>query len=494
MHLSQRLDLSLVLGYYQHVLELPVPFFSTRKVGEIISRFTDASRIREVISSATLTIMMDTVMVIAGGIILYRQNAQMFGVAVLIAVLYGVIVFSFNGVLKATNKKMMESNAMLSSYMIESLNGIEKIKAYNAEMKASNQTEARFVRMLKNNFHGSMLGNTQGTLSGFIGSIGSVVILWLGSISVLNGSMSMGELLTFNALLSYFLQPIQNLINLQPQFQSASVAAERLAEILDLQMEKTPLESKKVKPKLRGPIEIRNVTFRYGTRAPVLRDITMHIPGGSKIALVGESGSGKTTLSKLFMRFYFFEKGDILINGYNVQDINVEYLREKVSYISQDVFLFSGTIRENLQFGATKASMEDIIEACKKAKVHDFINELPLRYETMLEENGGNLSGGQRQRLSIAQALLKKPDILIMDEATSNLDSITEKAIENMIYEETKNIVVIMIAHRLSTIMHCDTIFVMEKGQVIEVGQHAELMRKRGMYYALWKDQIPEAI
>ncbi|MDR3238726.1 MAG: peptidase domain-containing ABC transporter [Clostridiales bacterium] len=494
MYLSQRLDISLILGYYHHVLQLPVSFFGTRKVGEIISRFTDASRIRDIISSATLTIMMDTIMAIAGGAILFNQNGTLFAITVVIALLYAVVVFSFNHPLKQANKGIMENNAQLSSYMVESLNGIESIKSHNAQDRASLQTEAKFIRLLKSTFKGGRLSNLQGTLASGIGSIGSVVILWMGASAVLKGTMSLGELLTFNALQSYFLQPIQNLINLQPQLQSAIVAADRLAEILDLSPERGRQEAQKISPKLHGDIEIKNLIFRYGTRAPVIRDVSMSIPKGSKIALVGESGSGKTTLAKLFLRFYPFEQGTILINGYNVQDISVDHLREKIGYISQEIFLFSGSIRENLQFAAGRASMDMIIDACKKAKAHDFINELPLRYETLLEENGGNLSGGQRQRLAIAQALLKKPDILIMDEATSSLDSITEKAIENMIFDETRNMCVIMIAHRLSTIMHCDMIYVMEKGKIIEMGRHAELMRQGGLYYALWKDQIPEAI
>jgi ABC-type multidrug transport system fused ATPase/permease subunit len=212
--------------------------------------------------------------------------------------------------------------------------------------------------------------------------------------------------------------------------------------------------------------------FRYGTRKLVLENIQMNIGAGEKIALVGESGSGKTTLSKLLMNFYPWEKGEIFIGDYNLKDINLEALRSRIAYISQDIFLFSGTIRENLELGNEDATLEDIIEACHLSKADEFINQLPLRYETMLEENGANLSGGQKQRLAIARALLKKPDILIMDEATSNLDSITEKAIEKTINNLSKNITTIIIAHRLSTIMRYDKIFVMEQGKFIEQGVH----------------------
>jgi ATP-binding cassette subfamily B protein len=194
------------------------------------------------------------------------------------------------------------------------------------------------------------------------------------------------------------------------------------------------------------------------------------------------------------MNFYPWEKGEIFIGNYNLKDINVDSLRDKIAYISQDIFLFSGTIKENLMLGNENASFIDLINVCKQSKADEFIDKMPMRYDTMLEENGANLSGGQKQRLAIARALLKKPDILIMDEATSNLDSITERAIEKTINSLSANITTIIIAHRLSTIMRCDKIFVMEKGKFIEEGTHTELMNKNGIYAKLWKDQIPDDI
>ncbi len=223
------------------------------------------------------------------------------------------------------------------------------------------------------------------------------------------------------------------------------------------------------------------------------RKLALDIKQGEKIALVGESGSGKTTIAKLLMNFYIPEKGEITINENNIKDINKDNLRGNIAYISQDIFLFSGTISENMLLGNNDATLDDVIEACKMSHAHDFINDLPLRYETMLEENGTNLSGGQKQRLAIARALLKKPDILIMDEATSNLDSITEKAIEKTINELTSGITTIIIAHRLSTIMRCNKIFVLDKGKITESGTHSELVAQQGFYYNLWKEQLPEA-
>lgn len=493
LYLSQKLDIPLILGYYQHVLGLPMKFFGTRKVGEIVSRFMDASKIRDVISNATLSIMIDSLMALVGGYVLFSQNHMLFFIAVIVLVLYGVIVLSFNKTVKKTNEKQMENSAQLTSYLVETLNGIETVKAFHAEDKAQAKTDRLFVKFLRSVFKGGMINNAQQSLTGIVSTIGGTVILWVGVVNVLNGNMTLGSLITFNALLAYFLDPVKNLINLQPTMQTAIVAAERLAEILDLELEKVQDEKKTLAlDSLNLPIRIENLDFRYGTRRLVLENINMTINAGEKIALVGESGSGKTTLSKLLMNFYPWEKGEIFIGDYNLKDINIEALRNRIAYISQDIFLFSGTIRENLELGNEEAIMEDIIEACRLSKADEFINNMPLRYETLLEENGANLSGGQKQRLAIARALLKKPDILIMDEATSNLDSITEKAIEKTINSLSRNITTIIIAHRLSTIMRCDKIFVMEQGKFIEQGTHSELIARKGRYYDLWKDQLPE--
>lgn len=493
LYLSQKLDIALLLGYYRHVLELPMNFFGTRKVGEIISRFNDAGKVRDAISGATLTIMIDTIMAIAGAIILYMQNAKLFGITVIIVILYMIIVACFNKWYEKLNRKQMEDNAQLTSYMVESLNGIQTVKAYNAERKANRETEIKFIKLLKSIFHLSWVSNLQSSLKVLVELVGGIVILWVGGVSVIDGEMTIGALITFNSLLAYFLDPVKNLIDLQPQIQTAVVAADRLGEILDLEVEKTEKEYRKLVPEsIAGDIEFKNLNFRYGTRKLVLEDINFKIERGQKIAFVGESGSGKTTLSKLLLHLYSAETGEILINGNHIEDIQLECLREKIAYIPQETFLFSGTIFENLTLGMDNATMDDIMEASKLAQAHDFINELPLRYETRLEENGANLSGGQRQRLAIARAMLKKPDILILDEATSNLDAITERALDRTINEFCKDLTTIFIAHRLSTIKNCDKIYVFEKGKIIESGTHRELIDLGGKYYELVKQQSLE--
>ena len=493
IHLGQKLDIPLMLGYYEHVINLPMNFFGTREVGEIISRFNDASNIRQAISGVALTMMIDVFMVLIGGGILYSQSPSLFELTIIPLVLYGIIVYSFKRNIEKANRETMEKNSKLTSYLIETLNGIETIKAFNSEREVNLETEKRFIKFIKAIFKNECINNMQVSLKSLVKGIFAIGILWIGSIQVLNGKISFGELLTFNALLAYFLTPIENIINLQPTVQTALVAAERLSEILDLELEKSENEDKKINPKtLIGNIEVKNVDFRYGTRNLILKNINMTIKKGERIALVGESGSGKTTLAKLLLNFYQCEKGEILVNNYNLLDINIEALRDKIAYISQETFLFNGTILENLMLGNPYLTYEEVIDACEKAQIHDFINSLPLRYNTLVEENGSNFSGGQKQRLSIARAILRKPEILIMDEATSNLDSITEKAIERTIHKFSEGMTTIIIAHRLSTIMRCDNIYILEKGEIKEKGSHKELLDKKGIYYKLWKEQLPE--
>ena len=490
LYLSQKLDIALLLGYYRHILELPMNFFGSRKIGEIVSRFNDASNVRDAISGATLTIMIDTLMAVGGAVVLYMQNGKMFGIAVIMVVLYALIVAAFRKGYDKWNRNQMEDNAQLTSYLVESLNGMQTVKAFNAERKANYETESRFVKLLKSVFRLSFIGNMQNALKVFVELVGGIVILWVGGVDVIHGTLTMGQLITFQSLLVYFLDPVKNLINLQPQMQTAVVAADRLGEILDLEAEKGEDEQRKLHPQsIAGDIELKNIDFRYGTRKLVLEDVSLTIRKGEKVAFVGESGSGKTTLAKLLLHLYQAEKGEILTNGNNIEYIQIETLRERIAYIPQETFLFSGSIYENLTLGIDFPVMEDVVDAAKKAQAHEFINEMPLRYETRLEENGANLSGGQRQRLAIARAMLKKPDILILDEATSNLDAVTERALDDTIGEFSKDMTTIFIAHRLSTIKNCDQIYVMDKGKIIESGTHEELKKLGGKYAGLVRHQ-----
>lgn len=486
MFLGQRIDVSILFGYYNHMIRLPMKFFSSRKAGEIISRFSDADNINDTVAETVLSLMLDVIMSVVGGIIVYFQNQYLFFISVVLLLLYTIIVFSFKGILKKVNREVLENNSQMTSLVIQSINGIETIKTYNLEKRIQDETEFKYLKVLKSSLKRTKIGIFLGTLSEIVELLGSMAIIWIGSMQVINGKLTLGEMMVFNTLLGYFTEPVKNLIGLQPTIQTAMVSADRLGEVIDLDIEQK--DERIIPNNLKGDIEIKNLDFRYGTREQILKNINMKIKKGEKIALVGESGSGKTTLAKLFLKFFDFEKGEININDFNIKDIDITFLREKISYISQDIFLFNNTIKENLILNET-IKIEEVIEMAKKINAYDFINQLPQRFNYVIEENGANLSMGQKQRLSILRALLKKPDILIMDEATSNLDTITENIIQNTLNNLDMEMTIIIIAHRLSTIRMCDRIYVLDKGEIIESGTHEELVNMKGKYYKLLKEQ-----
>lgn len=484
---SKKIDIQLSLSYYNHIVDLPISSINMRQTGEYLSRFSDADTIRTAISNTTVTLMLDSIMVIGCGALLYILNSKMFFVAMVMIVLYAIIVICYRKPVERSNRQVMEHNAQLQSYFKESIDGVETVKASCANQKIKDETTSRFNRFINSVVKNNFITMTQDTLASTVELIGTAIILWIGFALVLAGQVTIGSLVTFYVLLAYFTEPIKNIIELQPTIQTAIVAADRLNDVLDL--EKESYKESVATINNAKSWEFRDVNFRYGNRELVLQDVSMTIHRGERIAIVGESGSGKTTLAKLLLRFYQPEKGTILIAGKEINDVSLDSLRQNIAYVDQNTFLFSDTIRNNLRLGNSELTDDEIEQACKVSQVDQFIQELPLGYDTPLDENGANLSGGQRQRLAIARALLQKPQLLILDEATSNLDTITEAAIKNTIFQFNRELTCIIIAHRLSTIKNCDRIYVMEHGRIVESGTHTELMEKGQKYATLWSMQ-----
>lgn len=493
-HIGQKVDVSLMLEYYRHVMKLPLQFFDTRQTGEIISRLGDAVKIREVVSGSTLTLLVDTATMIAAFGLLCFYSLKLALLSLLILPLLALTVCLINRPLKRAQRETMEEAAGLQSHLVESLTGAATIKALGAERIAGDKTERRVVRLLKNLMRATLWGVSAGTLGELITGVGVVAVVWVAGASVMRGELTVGQMIAFYSILLFLLQPMLRLVAVNQVVQDAVVAADRLGEILALESEFKE-ESNKIalSADTPGEIALRGVNFRYGTRAQVLHEITLRIPPRSTVALVGESGSGKTTLAKMLLRYYDPTGGQITIDGYDLRDLRLDTLRARIGYVDQELFLFSGTIEENLMLGNAGVSPEVALDAVRAAGLEELINSLPNRYQTYVGERGLALSGGQRQRLAIARALARDPQILILDEATSNLDLPAERAIQATIERLKERKTIVIIAHRLSTIMRADRIVVLDQGRIIEQGTHQELLEAQGRYHELWGAQFPQA-
>lgn len=485
--LSQRLMIDVTLGYIQHLFELPMSFFATRRVGEITSRFTDASKIIDALGSTILTMFLDIWIVIAVGIFLGIQNTTLFLISLVSLPIYIVVVWAFKTPFDRMNQEAMESNAIVSSSIIESLNGIETIKSMSAERSSYEKVDHEFAGLLKKTFAYQKTDQLQQAIKLAVKLVLNVLILWIGSLLVMHNQMTLGQLLTYNALLTYFTNPLESIINLQPKLQMAKVANNRLNEVYLVESEFAKTRPIKQVQSLQGNIRFEHVNFKYGYGRNILNDINLTISKGSKLTIVGMSGSGKTTLAKLLVGFFDVapDQGQILINQHNLSEVDRTTLRQYINYVPQEPFIFSGTILANLTLGSRpNLTQAEIESACAAAEIQADIEQMPQGYATELTESGAALSGGQKQRLSIARALLSPAQIFIFDESTSNLDTITErKIVDHLLRLPDKTI--IFVAHRLNIAERTNNIIVLDHGQLVEQGSHIELLQKGGYYAKL---------
>lgn len=482
--LGQRLSIDVILSYIKHVFQLPMSFFATRRTGEIVSRFTDANRIIDALASTILSIFLDVSIVSIIAIVLFSQNSSLFFLTLLGIPVYALIIFLFMKPFEKMNHETMEANSLLSSSIIEDINGIETIKSLTSEKQRYQKIDKEFVTYLKKSFAYGRSESLQKVLKAAARLILNVLILWLGATLVMDQKISLGQLITYNTLLVYFTNPLENIINLQTKLQSARVANERLNEVYLVQSEFN--EEKLIKDLSHFPadIDFRGVSYKYGYGANVLSEIDLHIPTGSKTSFVGVSGSGKTTLAKMMVHFYGPNQGDICLGGVNLNQLDKQVLRQYINYLPQQPYVFNGTILENLLLGAREGTtQEDILRAVELAEIRSDIERMPLNYQTELSADGAGISGGQRQRIALARALLTDAPVLILDEATSSLDILTEKRIIDNLMALDKTI--IFIAHRLTIAERSEQVVVLDQGRIVESGSHKELIEKEGFYHHL---------
>lgn len=483
--LSQRLSIDVILSYIRHIFELPMSFFATRRTGEIISRFTDANSIIDALASTILSLFLDVSILILVGSVLLAQNPNLFLLSLISVPIYMFIIFSFMKPFEKMNHDVMQSNSMVSSAIIEDINGIETIKSLTSEENRYQNIDSEFVDYLEKSFKLSKYSILQTNLKQGTKLVLNILILWFGAQLVMSSKISIGQLITFNTLLSYFTTPMENIINLQTKLQSAKVANNRLNEVYLVESEFQVQESSVHSHFLMGDIEFDDLSYKYGFGRDTLTDINLTIKQGDKVSLVGVSGSGKTTLAKMIVNFFEPYKGHISINHQDIKNIDKKILRRHINYLPQQAYIFNGSILENLTLGGNNMiSQEDILKACELAEIRQDIERMPMGYQTQLSDGAG-LSGGQKQRIALARALLTKAPVLILDEATSGLDVLTEKkVIDNLMSLTDKTI--LFVAHRLSIAERTNRVIVLDQGKIIEVGSHKELIQAQGFYHHLF--------
>ena len=479
--LGQRLSIDVILSYIKHVFHLPVSFFATRRTGEIVSRFTDANSIIDALASTTISIFLDISMMLMISIILFLQNSNLFFISLLGLPIYALIIIAFMKPFEKMNRDTMEANATLSSSVIEDINGIETIKSLVSEKTRYQKLDREFVDYLKRSFTYSRAESQQKALKKFAQLLLNVCVLWMGANFVMDGKMSLGQLITYNTLLYYFTNPLENIINLQSKLQTAQVANSRLNEVYRV---KSEFEEQKMVEDLsmvQGDMTFKGIHYKYDYGQDILSDINLTIKQGSKIALVGISGSGKSTLAKMMVNFYNPNQGEIRLGDMNLNQIDKKSLRQHINYLPQQPYVFNGTILENLLLGAKEGTTrEDILRAVELAEIREDIERMPLNYQTELTSDGTGISGGQRQRIALARALLTDASILILDEATSSLDILTEKRIVDNLMNLDKTL--IFIAHRLTIAERVEKVIVLDRGKIVEEGNHADLLARNSFY------------
>ena len=492
-HTSNKLGLALIVAFIRHTMRLPLSFFESRYVGDIMSRVQENQKIQKFLSGEATTILLDLIMVFVYLGLMFWYSWQMALLSLLIVPPFLFLALISTPFLRRTSREIFNAYAEENSYLIQALTGIKTVKASAVEQSVRWKWEELFYKAIKAGFGGEMIGNRLQIFSNAIEAGITSTMLCFGAYQVIQGQLTIGQLVAFNMLLGNIIQPFQRLTVLWNQLQEVVIAMERINDVLDAEPEEDlQLQARQSLPPLQGHIRFENVTFRYHPEGDenILENLSFEIKPGQMVALVGRSGSGKTTISKLALGLYPPTDGRILVDGYDLANLSLGSLRQQAGVVDQDTFMFGGTIRENISLSQPGASLDQVMEVAELAGADEFICKLPMGYETQIGEGGGSLSGGQRQRLAIARALMGNPPLLIMDEATSHLDPESERIIQQNLGTILQGRTTLVIAHRLSTIRAADQILVLDRGILIEQGTHNQLIAKRGHYYYFNQQQL----
>lgn len=492
---GQLIDAKLILGYYQHLMRLPQQFFDTMRTGEVISRVGDAVKIRAFINDVAINLLVNVFIIVFSFCLMFTYYWKLALAMLVVIPLYAGTYWLANRLNRRRERELMERSAELESQLVESINAVRTIKQLRLEEHANLETENRFVRLLGAGYRSGLNNIFAGTSAEAIGRFSTILLLWGGSSLVINGAISPGELLGFYALIGYFTGPARSLIGMNRKIQNALIAADRLFEIVDLVPETTQGDAVELTPALLGDLSFNSVHFSYGAGREVFRGLDLTLPAGKITGIVGESGSGKSTVAALLQKLYTIESGQLTIGDLDLKYVDTDSLRRHIGVVPQQVDLFAGTLLDNITIGTGRPNMKKVLDLCRELGLLKFIERLPNGFHSHVGENGVNLSGGQRQRIALARAIYREPKILLLDEATAALDSVSEVYVQKLVRRlRDEGTTVLLIAHRLSTVLDADQIIVLEEGSVLETGTHTELMLAGGQYHNLWQQQFPPAV
>lgn len=482
-HTTNRVDVELGARLYRHLLSLPMSYFGVRRVGDSVARVRELENIRNFITGSALTLVIDLFFTFVFLAVMYYYSPLLTYIVLGSIPAYVVLSVFVTPVLRTRIHEKFNRGAENQAFLVESVNGVETLKSMAIEPQMQRRWEEQLAGYVHASFKAANLNNIASQIAGLINKIVVVLILWVGARAVIQGDLSVGQLIAFNMLAARVSGPVLRLVQLWQDFQQAGVSVQRLGDILNTPVEPGYSQSRLSLPGIEGRIQFDRVGFRYRFDGPeILRNVSLEISAGEVVGIVGRSGSGKSTLAKLVQRLYVAERGRVLIDGVDIAQVDTAWLRRRIGVVLQENVLFNRTVRENIALSDPGLPMEAVIQAAKLAGAHEFILEMPEGYDTVVGEHGATLSGGQRQRIAIARALITNPRILIFDEATSALDYESERMIQQNMNDICKGRTVIIIAHRLSTVRGAHRIIVMDKGEIVEQGNHDELLQQHGQY------------